>query len=86
MGIVGADVDELRELGERFMEASRRLESLRTTVASSVRSSGWSGSDADGIKGKIDLGAALGIGGKISLDVDIEPAKLVDDIGSMFGF
>jgi hypothetical protein len=47
MGFVGADVDELAQLGERFTEASKRLESLRTTVASSVRSSGWSGPDAD---------------------------------------
>ncbi|GAA4831804.1 hypothetical protein GCM10023221_04580 [Luteimicrobium xylanilyticum] len=47
MGFVGADVEELAQLGERFTEASKRLESLRTTVASSVRSSGWSGPDAD---------------------------------------
>jgi len=47
VGFVGADVDELAQLGERFTEASKRLESLRTTVASSVRSSGWSGPDAD---------------------------------------
>jgi len=50
MGIVGADVEELKQLGERFVEASTRLESLRTTVASSVRSSGWHGPDADGFR------------------------------------
>ncbi|GAA4831817.1 hypothetical protein GCM10023221_04610 [Luteimicrobium xylanilyticum] len=50
MGIVGADVDELKQLGEQFAEASTRLERLRTTVSSSVRSSGWAGPDADGFR------------------------------------
>jgi hypothetical protein len=50
MGIVGADVDELKQLGEQFAEASTRLEHLRTTVSSSVRSSGWAGPDADGFR------------------------------------
>ena len=36
---------------------------------------------ADSIKAEVDVGAALGIGGGVSFDVEIDPGELVDEVG-----
>jgi hypothetical protein len=38
----------------------------------------------DEVKAKVDVGAALGIGGKLEFNVDIEPKKVVDGITHLF--
>ena len=41
---------------------------------------------ADSIKLDVDVGAALGLGFGVDFKVDINPRKVVEDIGSFFGF
>ncbi|OBF29138.1 hypothetical protein [Mycobacterium sp. ACS4331] len=47
MGVVGADVDQLRTLAHTLRQAADRLESASGSVTSQLSGVGWSGPDAD---------------------------------------
>lgn len=50
-GMVGADIEALRLLADKFDEGSDKLETIVTTVESAVpQSDGWSGPDAEGFR------------------------------------
>lgn len=50
-GMVGADIEALRLLADKFDEGSERLETIVTTVESAVpQENGWSGPDAEGFR------------------------------------
>jgi uncharacterized protein YukE len=50
-GMVGADIEALRLLADKFDEGSDKLETIVTTVESAVpQADGWSGPDAEGFR------------------------------------
>ncbi|WP_264029341.1 C2 family cysteine protease [Cellulosimicrobium sp. SH8] len=51
-GMYGADVAQLRQLGQRLSEAADRLTSLRGELDALVTSSPWEGPDGDALRGE----------------------------------
>lgn len=82
-GMVGADIEALRLLADKFDEGSDRLESIVTTVESAVpQQNGWSGPDAEGFRQEWsgthlvklrETAAALGeVAGKVRSNADAQ--------------
>lgn len=82
-GMVGADIEALRLLADKFDEGSERLETIVTTVESAVpQQNGWSGPDAEGFRQEWsgthlvklrETAAALGeVAGKVRSNADAQ--------------
>jgi hypothetical protein len=54
MAIWGADVDQLRELGNRLKSGASDIETQRNTLTKVLNGTDWRGPDADKFKGEWD--------------------------------
>jgi hypothetical protein len=90
--MVGADIEALRLLADKFDEGSDRLETIVTTVESAVpQDSGWSGPDAEGFRQEWsgshlvklrETAAALGeVAGKVRSNADAQEQTSSDYSG-----